>query len=113
MQDIIDHLEYSNENDIKELNVELDVYTQEGPIQERFQQKIRFIKQVDWIDDIEPMPIDETTDTFPELPYDEIEINNFSSTYTIHELATYGQCPLRHYLEYVLKMTPLSGDQDI
>lgn len=111
MQDIIDHLEYSNENDIKELNVELDVYSMEGPIQERFQQKIRFIKQVDWIDDIEPLPIDETTDTFPELPYDEIEINNFSSTYTIHELAAYGQCPLRHYLEYVLKMSPLCGNQ--
>ena len=56
------------------------------------------------------MPIEKTPDTFPESPYEEIEVNNFSSTYTIHELATYGQCPLRHYLEYVLKMSPLSGD---
>ncbi len=110
LQDIIKHLEYTNENDIKELNVELDVYTQERPIPQRFQQKIRFIKQIDWINDREQMPIEETPHTFPESPYDEIEINNFSSTYTIHELATYGQCPLRHYLEYVLKMSPLSGD---
>ncbi len=111
MQDIIDNLQLSNEDDMIKLQVEPGAYTEQGPKQERFQQKIQFIKQVDWIDDRRPVPIDETTDTFPELPYDTIKINNFASTYTLDELATYGRCHLRFYLENVLKMTPLSEDQ--
>ena len=109
MQDIIDNLEFSND-DMIELPAELNVYTEGKSIQNLFQLKIPIFKQIDRIDDSVPISIEESADTFPELPYDEIEINNFSSTYTIHELATYGQCPLRYYLEYVLKMTPLSGD---
>lgn len=112
LQDIIDHLQYNHE-DMIELPVNLGVYTEDGPIQEKFQQKIEFIKQVDWIDDNEPKQIGETADTFPVLPYDEIETDNFSSTYTLEELAIYGRCPLRFYLENLLKLTPLSGNETV
>lgn len=111
LQEIIDKLEVSNENDMIELHVELDVNSDRGSIQDIFKLPIPIIKQVDETDNRLSIPIVETTNTFPELPYDEIEISNYASTYTVQDLAVYGLCPLRFYLENVLKITPLGVDQ--
>ena len=111
LQEILDKFEFNNEGNMIELQVELNVYSDRGLLQDIFQLPIPIIKQVNEIDSRVPIPIDETTDTFPELPYDEIEKSNYSSTYSVQELATYGLCPLRFYLENVLKITPPGLDR--
>ncbi|RKU28696.1 hypothetical protein C6497_08010 [Candidatus Poribacteria bacterium] len=108
LQEIIEILEFSNENDMIQVQVKLDVYSDGETIQDIFQLPIPIIKQIGEIDN--RTPFDEITNTPPELPYDEIEKSNYASTFNVQELAIYGLCPLRFYLENVLNISALGVD---
>lgn len=101
---LYEHLDIGEAGDSLELSVTLNVYSDNTTSKQSFQLNIPIIKQLYGTIDADKIS-DETTPTqFPEHPFPVSKPSDFSTSFSVIELANYARCQLRYQVENVLRI---------
>ena len=108
---LYEYLGISSADDSLSRSVLLEEYSDNVPRIQSFELNIPIIKRPYGIAD-ENKKLDETTPVhFPEQPFSQRNPADFSAAFSVSELANYACCPLRYYLENVLRLPSLKAEQ--
>ena len=111
---IYEHLGIGEVGDCLGLPVTLTVYSDNATNKQSFQLNIPIIKQLYETIDANEISDNTTATEFPEHPFSPPEPSDFSTSFSVTELANYARCPLRYQLENVLRIpTSEEGQKDL
>ncbi len=108
---LFEHLGISKEDDSQTLDVKLEVYSNNGTTNQKFQLHIPIIKRFYETKDVDKVSDETVSVDFPELPFHDLKRSDFGTSFSVPELTNYARCPLRYYLENLLQISPLEKEQ--
>ena len=111
---LYEYLAIGEAGDSLELPVTLNVHSNNTTDTESFHLNIPIIKQLYGIIDADKISDETTPAQFPEHPFSSPKTSDFSTSFSVTELANYARCPLRYQLENVLRIpTAEEGQTDL
>ncbi len=108
---LYEHLGISPDQDSLNLPVKLNSYTENSENSQSFQLNIPILRQLNVTENVGQVSDKAASVDFPEHPVRPLKSSEFKTSFSLTELTNYTRCPLRYYLENVLRIPPLNEEQ--
>jgi ATP-dependent helicase/nuclease subunit A len=107
---LYEHLGISPGEDSLNLPIELNLYSESTENSQSFQLNIPILRQLYATEDTDQVSDEPALVDFPEHPFRSLKPSDFKASFSLTELTNYTHCPLRYYLENVLRIPPLNEE---
>jgi len=108
---LYEHLGISPDQDSLNLPVKLNLYPENSENSQSFQLDIPILRQLNVTENVDQVSDETVVIDFPEHPFRPLKPSDFKTSFSLTELTNYMRCPLRYYLENVLRIPPPNEEQ--
>lgn len=108
---LYEHMGISPDQDSLNLPVKLNSYSENSENSQSFQLNIPILRQLNVAENVDQVSDEAASVDFPEHPVRPLKSSDFKTSFSLTELTNYTRCPLRYYLENVLRIPPLNEEQ--